>query len=57
MVLHCKKYKLKIQNVFQYLSVYRQGTHTRIKWQWRQLILALHLQDKLTSTLERFVHS
>ena len=27
MVLHCKKYKLKIQNVFQYLSVYRQGTH------------------------------
>ena len=57
MVLHCKKYKLKIQNVFQYLSVYRQGTHTRIKWQWRQLILALHLQDKLTTTLERFVHS
>jgi hypothetical protein len=57
MVLHCKKYKLKIQNVFQYLSVYRQGTHTRIKWRRRQLIPALQLQDRLISTLEIFVHS
>ena len=56
MVLHCKKYKLKIQNVFQYLSGYRQGTHTRIKWR-RQLIFVLHLQDRLISTLEIFVHS
>lgn len=57
MVLHFKKYKLKKQNVFQYLSVYRQGTHTRIKWRRRQLMLALQIQERLVSTLERFVHS
>jgi len=26
MFLHCKKYKLKIQIIFKYLSAYRQGT-------------------------------
>ena len=57
MVLHCKKYKLKNQNVFQYLSVYRQGTNTRIKWRRRQLIFASQLQERLVSTLEKFVRS
>jgi hypothetical protein len=59
MVLHCKKYKLKNQNVFQYLSGYIQtrNTHTRIKWRRRQLIPASQIQDRLISTLEIFVHS
>jgi hypothetical protein len=58
MVLHCKKYKLKNQNVFQYLSGYIQTRNTqRIQWQRRQLIPALQLQDRLISTLEIFVHS
>ena len=56
-VLHCKKYKLKNQNVFKYLSGYnKEHKNTRIQWRrQRQLILALQLQDRLVSTLERFV--
>ena len=35
--LHCKKYKLKIQNVFKYLSGFTQGRNGQQYTQWRRL--------------------